>query len=233
MGNCCGEGQVINDHSAFKMSQPEFPHNLESDRRQLNSSRLQEAIAPIALPGSKMKLVVMNTPNPKVIEVLASLPHFTYPREQSYEPGKPIYGPYQYPGGATYTGQYINFQRSGKGRQVWKDGSVYEGFWIEDKPHGFGRQVYEEGDVYEGEWVAGWSSGMGTYTKVDGGCYTGEWVDNVRSGVGKETYGDGSVYEGGFKRDLRHGIGRMCWSDGSKYEGEFLNDGMHGEGQSK
>jgi hypothetical protein len=51
----------------------------------------------------------------------------------------PTFGPFLYPNGATYCGGYWDGQRSGIGKQTWRNGSVYEGYWENDMANGFGR----------------------------------------------------------------------------------------------
>lgn len=109
----------------------------------------------------------------------------------------PILGPYKYPDGTTYTGQYKKGKRHGLGEQVWLDGSVYQGYWENDSSHGIGIQCFSQGDVYKGEWFEGMSHGNGEYYhSIDQITYCGEWVKGAQEGKGKEVYGDGSVYEG-------------------------------------
>lgn len=52
------------------------------------------------------------------------------------EPKKLVLGPYLYPNGATYIGNYDKGLRQGRGKQIWKDGSCYEGEWYEDAAYG-------------------------------------------------------------------------------------------------
>lgn len=80
----------------------------------------------------------------------------------------PMLGPFKYPDGSTYYGQYKQGQKYGYGEQIWQDGSLYQGFFEEDKCHGQGRLIHSEGDAYQGDWIEDQASGEGYYLHRDG-----------------------------------------------------------------
>ena len=91
-----------------------------------------------------------------------------------------------YRGDFVYQGDFVNGNRTGKGKYTWGDGSSYEG------------------DVYEGDFVNGIQTGKGKYTWADGEVYEGDWVNGNQTGKGKKTWANGDVYEedlvdGGFE----------------------------------
>ena len=76
----------------------------------------------------------------------------TYQIRESWK-DLPTFGPFEYPSGSTYIGQYKFGLRHGEGKFVGKDGSIYEGQWQDDKRSGIGRFISWEGDIYVGSWV--------------------------------------------------------------------------------
>ena len=85
----------------------------------------------------------------------------------------PELGPYRYPDGGTYFGQYKNGLRHGFGEQIWPDGSLYQGFFQNDRCQGLGRLVHPEGDAYQGEWFEDQAEGQGYYLHSDKTQYKG------------------------------------------------------------
>ena len=47
-------------------------------------------------------------------------------------------------------------------------GGSYSGDWVEDKKDGKGKYVWGDGDVYEGEWKEGRRNGTGSYIWKNG-----------------------------------------------------------------
>lgn len=143
---------------------------------------------------------------------------------------QPEIGPYRYPNGATYFGQYKNGKRHGEGKQIWHDGSIYEGQWKDDRTNGKGRLIHAEGDVFEGQWANDKTNGYGKYTHLDGTTYLGEWKDDLQHGVGKEEWADKSNFEGQYVNGVKEGNGIFSWVDGSRYEGNFAHNDLDGIG---
>lgn len=131
----------------------------------------------------------------------------------------------------------------------WKTGNSYSGQWLDGRRNGKGtfRWVlflpilllnYEQfnGDVYEGDWVSDTRTGRGTLTWKIGDRYVGDYQNGKRTGFGifywQKT---GDRYEGivnrlcmsnlliGEWKDGNHvGYGKFYWSNGDVYEGEWV-----------
>lgn len=126
--------------------------------------------------------------------------------DQVFE-GLPVKGPYKFPDGETYQGQFQDGNREGFGIQIWPDGSYYQGYWLKDKFSGYGRFIHKEGDYYEGEWKEGMANGEGKLVHIDGSEYEGKWIMDEKSGKGKQVWADGSSYEGNFMNNSINGFG--------------------------
>ncbi|MBQ4639621.1 MAG: hypothetical protein IJB69_03785 [Clostridia bacterium] len=122
---------------------------------------------------------------------------------------------------STYTGDLVNGQREGYGREEWTDGTVYTGEYHNGLMHGKGMCVWPGGTVYSGEYVNGKRTGKGTLTWADGTSYTGEFLDGEMHGSGKLIWPDGSVYEGEFMNGQRHGQGILTYASGQITEGRW------------
>jgi len=103
-----------------------------------------------------------------------------------------------FPNGDTYTGEYKNKQRNGKGVYTWanKDDKpiqqIYDGEYVDNKRSGFGTITYIDKSSYIGEWQNNMKHGNGTYTYPNGDKYTGEWINNQRHGTGVYVYASDS-----------------------------------------
>ena len=164
----------------------------------------------------------MNPLHPRVAEVEQRIGPFKY--EQFATPevsGLVTLGPYRYKNGATYTGQFKDGLRHGRGRQTWKNGSVYEGLWESGKFCGKGRIIFHNGNIYTGDFKRGKLEGSGEYAHYDGTTYVGEWKADKQNGKGEEKWSDGSAYIGDYKDDFKEGQGVLKKSDGTRYEGRF------------
>jgi hypothetical protein len=53
----------------------------------------------------------------------------------------------------SYSGQWKNGERNGKGTQTYQDGSTYNGEWLNDMKHGEGTFISEWNDKLVGPWV--------------------------------------------------------------------------------
>ena len=130
-----------------------------------------------------------------------------------------------YTGGKeTYTGEFLDGLRHGKGVHCFSNGDVYDGEWVKGIWTGTGKYTWSSGEVYEGEWSNALRHGQGTMTWKNGATYTGEWKNGKCNGYGVMTYADGSRYEGEFKNDKRHGDGTYYYTDGSSQTGRWEND---------
>ena len=218
--NCCTETQKVEEFVQCKELHPILGQSQEKD---------QHAPSPNLAKLAK----TMNKESPEVTKVLKYSPDFNQRLLDGQDPTLPVLGPYKYPDGATYIGQYRDGLRSGRGKEITKDGSVYEGFWELDLRNGFGRLIHQDGDIYEGDWVGDKATGKGRYTHTDGTVYEGNWVGDQLDGFGKQIWADGSVYEGEFWEGLKHGFGKFNWNDRSSYEGYLKMDYLEGEGIEK
>jgi len=77
---------------------------------------------------------------------------------------------------------------------------VYEGSWVNDERHGSGRLVWRVGDVYIGEWRNGSRTGFGYFRWNNGDSYIGEWKDGVQTGLGCLTWCNGNKYTGRWEK---------------------------------
>ena len=145
MGNCCSsEG---NKDQAATLADPK-PRSVKFTSNE-GGLDLQTRNAHAPSEGVAQQVSEMNRLHPRVEEVEKKSQPFAFDKYDKAEYASlPKLGVYKYENGATYTGQYSNGNRHGKGRQVWTDGSVYDGFWENDKSNGYGRLIHIEGDVY-------------------------------------------------------------------------------------
>jgi len=134
--------------------------------------------------------------------------------------------------GATYTGQWMNGERDGLGRQVWPDGSAYLGQWCDGRASGYGQMEHGDGDAYIGQWFNGCAHGRGVF-RFQGGVatYEGEFRCDLRDGVGVEQWEDGSWYRGEFRQGAKCGHGETRWPDGVGYLGAWFDNGLSGAGR--
>ena len=153
-----------------------------------------------------------------------------------------------------YEGNFVNGNRTGKGKYTWSDGDVYEGDFVEDERTGKGKLTLADGDVYEGDFVDNKRTGKGKLTWTsdfiyEEDCdevYEGDFVDGKRTGKGKLTrkyyFGSGcfsdEVYEGNFVDGKFNGKGKFTaytYNCGDEvyedYEGDFVDGVFNGKGK--
>lgn len=111
------------------------------------------------------------------------------------------------PNGESYTGSYLNDERTGNGICRYQDGSVYRGQFSAGVRNGHGILEEPDGSHYDGEFKDDKKCGNGTMKYVDGSEYTGEWKNNMREGMGTQRYASGEIYEGMWHNDKRNGHG--------------------------
>ena len=146
----------------------------------------------------------------------------------------PEIGPYRYPDGSTYLGQFKSGKRHGFGQWISSSGHcIYEGLWLDDEESLYGRTINRNGDVYKGEMRKGKFHGYGELRKQDGYSYQGYWFQGFQDANGDETFPDNSVYSGEFKTGKRHGKGVLIEPDGTYYTGDFYEGYKHGFGEEK
>ncbi len=103
--------------------------------------------------------------------------------------------------GDTYTGNYVNGQRTGKGIYKWNTGASYEGDFVNAELDGKGTYIWKNGDRYSGDWKDGSRTGKGTFTWADGTKYEGDFVDGKIEGEGIYTPVNGKILEGKFENN--------------------------------
>jgi hypothetical protein len=133
----------------------------------------------------------------------------------------------------SYTGEFKNGNKQGKGKFEWKTGSVFEGEYLNDSRNGLGKHQLASGKIYEGNFMDGKRSGNGTFTWLSGDKYIGNFANDKPNGNGTYLYNPTmSVlkYEGGFKDWKNHGYGIQNWSNGERYEGKWEKGLRHGFG---
>jgi hypothetical protein len=132
--------------------------------------------------------------------------------------------------GETYAGEYVEGRREGQGNYTFLDGRKYTGGWLRDRQEGHGLFTWASGRMYNGTWKAGRQSGFGT-TEDHTGTYEGNWEDGVKSGHG--VWVDKSMmekYDGDFVNGQFEGHGVFTFMHGGTYEGEWVNGDEHGYG---
>lgn len=169
MGNqssCCRSDNHDRDYS----------FNLRSRKRQRVKATSNSSMKESDMKHSPRKTVAASVKEcnelcDAVIQSLRKLPDFTKDLQNGLRKSFASYpeiGPYRYPDGSTYYGQYKNGMRHGYGEQIWKDGSLYQGYFENDKCNGKGRLIHAEGDAYQGDWLEDKASGKGYYIHRDG-----------------------------------------------------------------
>ncbi len=140
------------------------------------------------------------------------------------------FGRMVYRNGAVYEGPWKNNQREGKGVLTYAEGSEYEGDWVNDTRNGHGNMKYQTGNVYNGEWKNGKKEGKGIFLTQSGNVYDGEWMNDNFHGEGKYTWDYGDEYEGNFENGSLSGYGVMRYANGDVYKGEWQKNNRHGKG---
>jgi uncharacterized protein (TIGR02145 family) len=72
-------------------------------------------------------------------------------------------------GEGTYTGNFINGDRAGKGKMVYKNGRTYEGEWANGLPNGQGQLKQANGTIQQGKFIDGEYSML---KDIDGNVYS-------------------------------------------------------------
>ena len=77
--------------------------------------------------------------------------------------------------GDSYTGQFKDDKKHGKGILTSLNGRTYDGCWENDIPHGPGVATFPNGKTYTGEYKHGRPFGQGLWTYKTGETYSGVW----------------------------------------------------------
>lgn len=131
------------------------------------------------------------------------------------------FGIYKWANGASYEGNWLNGQMSGKGKYFSSNGNTYEGNWLAHEKWGKGKMIWKDGSIYEGDWVAGYRSGFGKLILPNGDVYEGSFVDDSRNGFGKQTNINGEIYEGEWIYGIKNGYGKTFSRNFLKEEGFY------------
>ena len=138
----------------------------------------------------------------------------------------------------TYTGQWRDGQRWGKGTLEWANGAVYVGSWENDVLSGFGSFHLPTTNIqYEGEFKNNQFHGTGvlTWLGIDR-RYEGSWQESQHHGFGvlyfsPEDTRQCTLYRGEWSQGKRHGFGVMMWENGAMYKGNWVSGKRQGGGQ--
>ena len=130
-----------------------------------------------------------------------------------------------------YEGGFLSNEKSGQGKEIYKDGSIYKGGFFDGVKNGRGIFDFEDGSFFEGEFLNDFISGKGVYQTSNGDRYEGQFKKNYKHGKGRLVKANGIIYEGGFDLGKMNGFGKMSWQDGSFYEGGWLDGRQQGQGR--
>ncbi|NBY06539.1 MAG: hypothetical protein EBQ84_01060 [Betaproteobacteria bacterium] len=100
-------------------------------------------------------------------------------------------GKEDYPGGATYTGEFKDGQRHGQGVYKTANGSLLTGTFVANLPSGKIAYVYSSGDTYVGDIKNGVLQGQGTLSFISGDQYVGDFLSDLRTGKGTYVFKNG------------------------------------------
>lgn len=124
--------------------------------------------------------------------------------------------------GRIYSGEWLDYQPSGKGTMKWPDGTSYTGSFAFGKPSGEGIMNYHDGNTYQGYFIDGLPSGEGKKILVDGTELSGNWVNGNLNGKAHIQYADGAIYDGIVSDGSPHGYGTLTSGD-RIWVGNFKN----------
>jgi len=120
--------------------------------------------------------------------------------------------------GFKYVGQFVGDLFKGHGDATWQDGSTYSGQWSDGQKCGKGVFTSGRGPnqvKYVGDWANGQRVGQGMQEYEDGGKYVGFWVNGVCGGPGTYVFANGNRYVGTWENGRYDGQGVMHNQDGT------------------
>ncbi len=88
---------------------------------------------------------------------------------------KIVYGLETSLGGLSYTGEFNDNKKHGKGTLTFPDGSSYRGDFLDGRMHGVGTFTTSDGSTFEGEYEHDRRHGRGTLTAADGHSFRQVW----------------------------------------------------------
>ena len=140
-------------------------------------------------------------------------------------------------GKASYTGEFVEGKRQGRGKMVFENFDTYEGDWLNGEMDGFGTYKFWDKSkdqfskqIYDGQFKHGVREGVGIMKYSNGDVYNGNWQNNYRTGDGICYFADGCVFQGLWKFDkMIRGVFRR--PNGEIYDGEIKNGRFEGYGK--
>lgn len=138
-------------------------------------------------------------------ELIERVRRETAPRLLGEVPPESEVRAFQFPSGATYTGQYFGTKKHGTGQWLHPEGDRYEGQFEFNKHHGWGvYTIGRSGKKYIGEWKGGKMNGIGVY------FFTPEETE---------------YFAGPYKNDVKHGKGMYHFASHQKNKVQYWEDG--------
>ena len=131
---------------------------------------------------------------------------------------------FEYPNGATYTGQAIGTKRDGKGVYI-HNGITLSGDWENDfLLHG---KMECTAFTYEGEFSQNMRHGKGVEVTRDGNRYEGYFANGKKHGKMKITLANGATIDCEFSHGVGVGDGVMTMTDGEKVPVHFKDGNLY------
>lgn len=122
----------------------------------------------------------------KVREIFCSVRKVA-PKQLGAQPAALDVKTFQFPSGATYTGEYYGTKKHGLGYWLHPEGDSFEGEFEDNRHVGWGVYVTgKSGKKYVGQWEDGKMSGWGVYffTPQETEYYVGQYRDDRKHGMG-------------------------------------------------
>ncbi|TGK18869.1 MORN repeat-containing protein [Leptospira kmetyi] len=112
--------------------------------------------------------------------------------------------------------------KNGFGKLRFSDGATYTGNFEQFQFHGFGIFHHPKGDFYQGGWLFGKKNGKGVYEYADKSKYEGEFLENKKQGVGVFTWPGGETsLKANFFQGEPEGPGELTVAGGIKLFGVY------------
>ena len=135
-----------------------------------------------------------------------------------------------------YEGEYVNEIKDGYGKILYNNGGFYIGNWVNYEKVGKGILYYKKDNPrYEGEFSADLFNGQGKLIEENGEYYIGNFIEGLKFGNGIEYYKNNSIkYEGEFDLGKYNGFGKYNFIGKANtffYIGNFIMGKMKGQCQ--
>ncbi len=152
---------------------------------------------------------------------------------------------------ATYDGEFVNGEMTGRGMMTWGSGAVYNGFFQNGMRHGYGQMTFPDGIKKFGDWkddlFEGECSAPADFVEDLEEALSGteiddepEYEEDDEEIFEEQSYEnddvtieyDGGIYTGPVKNGLPHGTGKLRIDELEfTYEGEFVDGKAEGYGK--